>query len=483
MAVEGGSNTAHQIETHTEEEQSSLPLLRELTPPEIVEKLDQYIIAQDQAKRAVAVALRNRWRRMQVDEDFRDEITPKNILMIGPTGVGKTEISRRLAKLARAPFVKVEASKFTEVGYVGRDVESIIRDLVEVSVALVKEEEQERIREKAEREAEEEILDLLLPGSRQETEPVPGYSPMEAEDEAQAQAENSTRDRLRRLLKEGKFEDREVEIEVNKQVSTHMQVLGPQGMAEIEGQIKEMFSNMVPPQRERRRLAVKDARQLLISQALEALIDHEKVTEQALVRAEQSGIVFIDEIDKVCGKEGGGGKGPDVSREGVQRDLLPLVEGSTVSTKYGSVSTEHILFIASGAFHISRPSDLMPEFQGRFPIRVELQSLAAEHFYRILSEPRNALTRQYQELLGAEGLSLCFEEDALREIARLTEEVNRTAENIGARRLHTILEKVLEELSFTAHSRKGDTVTITVEGVKECLSEIVENADLSKYIL
>ncbi|MCB0329835.1 MAG: ATP-dependent protease ATPase subunit HslU [Bdellovibrionales bacterium] len=455
--------------------------LRELTPPQIVERLDQYIVAQEQAKKAVAVALRNRWRRLQVDESFRDEITPKNILMIGPTGVGKTELSRRLAKLARAPFVKVEASKFTEVGYVGRDVESIIRDLVEVSVALVKEEEQEFVQERARREAEEQILDLLLPGSREssssdELEREPGLF------ESEVKESNSTRERLRKLLAEGKFEEREIEVELTKQVSTQMQVLGPQGFAEIEGQIKDLFSNMVPPQKEKRRMKVCDARSVLTDQVVETLIDHEKVTELALRRAEQSGIVFIDEIDKVCGKESGG-KGPDVSREGVQRDLLPLVEGSTVATKYGSISTDHVLFIASGAFHISKPSDLMPEFQGRFPIRVELESLSAEHFFRILSEPRNALTRQYQELLAAEGVTLLFDDAALREIAKLTEEVNRTAENIGARRLHTILEKVLEELSFTAHEKQGETVTITVDVVRDRLSDIVQDSDLSKYIL
>ena len=445
-----------------------------LTPKEIVAKLDQYIVAQENAKKSVALALRNRWRRLQVQDEFREEITPKNILMIGPTGVGKTEISRRLAKLARAPFVKVEASKFTEVGYVGRDVESIIRDLVEASVALVREEEQERIREKALRAVEAELLDLLLPGSREED--------ADGEKEETSSAGTSTRERLRRLLEEGKFEEREVEVEVTKSVATQMQVLGPQGFAEIEGQIKDLFTNMIPQQREKRRVKVREAREILLQERLEILVDQEKVSELGLRRAEESGIVFLDEIDKVCGREAGG-KGPDVSREGVQRDLLPLVEGSIVSTKYGSLKTDHILFIASGAFHISKPSDLMPEFQGRFPIRVELESLTADHFYRILCEPQNALTRQYQALLETEGVRIEFTDEALREIARLTEEVNRTSENIGARRLHTILEKVLEDISFCADERSGETVTITVERVRERLEGIVRNVDLSKYIL
>ncbi len=445
----------------------------QLTPKEIVAKLDRYIVAQEGAKKSVALALRNRWRRLQVPDDFRDEITPKNILMIGPTGVGKTEISRRLAKLARAPFVKVEASKFTEVGYVGRDVESIIRDLVEASVALVREEEQERMRIRALRATQEDVLDLLLPGSRTDkTENEDGVHKEDA----------STRERLRRLLEDGKFEEREVEIEITKTAGTQMQVLGPQGFAEIEGQIKDLFSNMIPPQREKRRVKVREAREILLQQQLDSLIDHERVAELGLQRAEEGGIVFLDEIDKVCGKEGGG-KGPDVSREGVQRDLLPLVEGSIVSTKYGSLKTDHVLFIASGAFHIAKPSDLMPEFQGRFPIRVELESLSAEHFYRILCEPQNALTRQYQALLNTEGVRVEFSDDALREIARLTEEVNRTSENIGARRLHTILEKVLEDISFHADEHSSETIHITVEMVRERLESIVGNVDLSKYIL
>ncbi len=471
----------------TKEEISPQPTNNDdnLTPAEVVEALDQYIISQNDAKRAVAIALRNRWRRMHVSDEFRNEITPKNILMIGPTGVGKTEISRRLAKLAKAPFVKVEASKFTEVGYVGRDVESIIRDLVETAVQLVREEERERVSLEAQSEAEERILDLLLPGSRPTLDEEDAVFLQDDEGLAHKEAapsSNSTREKLRNLLRDGKFEDREVELEVTKQTHTHMQVLGPQGFSEIEGQIKDMFSNMVPQQKEQRRLPIRKAREIIIEEVQESLIDNDKVSELALERASQNGIVFLDEIDKVCGKDGGG-KGPDVSREGVQRDLLPLVEGSTVSTKYGSISTEHILFIASGAFHISKPSDLMPEFQGRFPIRVELQSLSAEHFYRILTEPKNALTKQYVELLATEGVTLAFADDALRRIAELTSEVNSRTENIGARRLATILEKLLEELSFSANTRSGESITIDAAYVNERLSEIVQDSDLSKYIL
>lgn len=461
--------------------------LREFTPPEIVEKLDQYIIAQGQAKRAVAVALRNRWRRLQVPESLQDEITPKNILMIGPTGVGKTELSRRLAKLARAPFVKVEASKFTEVGYVGRDVESIVRDLVEISIHLVREEEKEKVRGLAKEAAEERLLDLLLPGSdeKKESSGAQTFFGLGSDDDSEREPEREsspTREKLRGLLRQGKFDEREVEVEITKPVNTQMQFMGPQGLAEIEGQLKEMFSNMVPPQREKRRLKVAEARQVLEAESAENLIDNEKVTSQALIRAQQSGIVFIDEIDKVAARSSSG-KGPDVSREGVQRDLLPLVEGSTVSTKYGTVNTDHMLFIASGAFHTSKPSDLMPEFQGRFPIRVELESLTAEHFYRILREPKNALTKQYQELLKTEGVALEFTDAALREIANLTESVNNRTENIGARRLHTVLERLLETLSFSAHEYADQTVTIDDEKVREELASLVKDESLAQYIL
>ena len=463
-----------------------------LTPNQIVEELDRYVIAQEDAKKAVAIALRNRWRRLRVPSELRDEIMPKNIIMIGPTGVGKTEISRRLAKLAKAPFVKVEASKFTEVGYVGRDVESIIRDLVEASYNMVRDEERVSVAEKAALIVEERLLDLLLPGS--------GASAMRDDfygDNAEAilqdqegvghleeggvVAKQRTREKLRQLLREGKLEERVLDVETTKQVHTHMQVLGPQGMGEIEGQIKDMFANMVPKQKETKRLPLSEARKILQQETQDSLIDYEHVSHIARKRAEHTGIVFIDEIDKICGAHSS--KGPDVSREGVQRDLLPLVEGSTVSTKYGPVSTDHILFIASGAFHMSKPSDLMPEFQGRFPIRVELRSLQPKDFMRILKEPKNALIVQYCELLKTEGVELSFTDDAIEEIARLTAEVNNETENIGARRLHTLLEKLLEDLSFLAHEKKGESVLVDRQYVQSRLSSIVSNVDLSRFIL
>ena len=437
-----------------------------LTPKEIVEELDRYIIGQDDAKKAVAIALRNRWRRMQVDAEIRDEITPKNIIMIGPTGVGKTEISRRLAKLARAPFTKVEASKFTEVGYIGRDVESIIRDLIENAHNLVKEEEREKVTAKAEELVEEKLLDALLPNS--EASETNG-------------SESSTREKLRGLLKAGKLENREVEIETTKQVHTHLEVMGPPGMMEVEGQLKDMFSNLMPKQKDNKRLPVSEARKALLDEAADSLIDSDKVSSKAIKKAEQSGIVFIDEIDKICGQQEG--KGPDVSREGVQRDLLPLVEGCTVSTKYGPVKTDHILFIASGAFHISKPSDLMPEFQGRFPIRVELKSLSSEHFRRILTEPKNALTKQYSALLQTEGIDLEFADEGVVELAKLTEEVNSKTENIGARRLHTLLEKLVEDVSFNAPDLKGNSISVDKNYVEERLKGIAQDQDLSRYIL
>jgi len=485
-------------------ENDLLPDESALTPAEVVAELDRYIISQEAAKKAVAIALRNRWRRLRVSSEMRDEITPKNIIMIGPTGVGKTEISRRLARLVKAPFVKVEASKFTEVGYVGRDVDSIIRDLVDAAHMLVREEERRKVSAKAEKLAEEQLLDLLLPGSRPPAADVEGEAgladgqlPVETaardvflQDEQGVahpsqipleQAKQNTRQKLRDLLRAGKLEDRFVEVEIVKQVTTHMQILGPQGFGEIEGQIKEMFANMLPKQREVKKLQVRDARKVLIQEAQESLIDHEKTARLAVKRAEQTGIVFIDEIDKICGEHQT--HGPDVSREGVQRDLLPLVEGSTVNTKYGPVKTDHILFIASGAFHISKPSDLMPEFQGRFPIRVELSSLSPRDFVRILSEPKNALTKQYKELLKTEGVDLEFTSDGIEEIAALTAEVNSRTENIGARRLHTLLEKLLEDVSFSARDYAGRQVRIDRQYVREKLKDIVQDTDLSRFIL
>lgn len=484
-------------------ENGLLPDESALTPGEVVAELDRYIISQEAAKKAVAIALRNRWRRLRVCEDIRDEITPKNIIMIGPTGVGKTEISRRLARLVKAPFVKVEASKFTEVGYVGRDVDSIIRDLVDAAHLLVREEERQKVSAKAEKLAEEQLLDLLLPGSQSAAaQELPGYDeqgslvqagaegvflqdregvgrrPYESEEN---EAKSSTREKLRELLRAGKLEERIVEIEVVKQVTTHMQILGPQGFGEIEGQIKEMFANMLPKQKEIKKLQVRDARKALMQETQDSLIDHEKTSRFAVKRAEQTGIVFIDEIDKICGEDSR--RGPDVSREGVQRDLLPLVEGSTVNTKYGPVKTDHILFIASGAFHSSKPSDLMPEFQGRFPIRVELASLSPRDFVRILSEPKNALTKQYMELLNTEGVKLDFSADGIEEIAALTAEVNSRTENIGARRLHTLLEKLLEDISFAAGDYAGKTVKIDRAFVRDKLKGIVQDTDLSRFIL
>ncbi|TMA61202.1 MAG: ATP-dependent protease ATPase subunit HslU [Deltaproteobacteria bacterium] len=444
-----------------------------MTPREIVSELDRYIIGQHKAKRAVAIALRNRWRRQQVAEDLRDEIAPKNILMIGPTGVGKTEIARRLARLAQAPFVKVEASKFTEVGYVGRDVESMVRDLAELAVNMVKQESKEHIRLKAQTQAEERVLDLLLPLSAPRT----GFG---AESEPTA-AGQSTREKMRRMLREGKLNDREVELEVTKPAMPFIEVMAPQGMEEMENQLKEMFSNLLPKKTKQRRLKVPEALDLLAQEEADKLVDMETVVREAVRRVEQTGIIFIDEIDKIAGREGV--YGPDVSRQGVQRDLLPLVEGSTVNTKYGMVRTDHILFVASGAFHMSKPSDLIPEFQGRFPIRVELDPLTREDFVRILTEPRNALLTQYLALLETEGVKLKFAPGAAEEIARIAAVVNERTENIGARRLHTVVERLLEDLSFDAPELGGHEVVIDAPYVKDKLDAIVKDEDLSRYIL
>jgi ATP-dependent HslUV protease ATP-binding subunit HslU len=454
--------------------------MSQMTPREIVSELDRYIVGQRAAKRAVAVAMRNRWRRLQVPEELRDEIAPKNIIMIGPTGVGKTEISRRLAKLAQAPFLKVEASKFTEVGYVGRDVESMIRDIADLAIKMVKDEEQEKVRLRARELAEERVLDLLLPPVRVAErrvqalgEPIP---PSEPEESSAA-----TRDKLRRMLREGKLDERIVELEVTKAAIPMVEVFTPQGMEEMEFHLKDLFSNLMPKKTKKQRLRIPEALDMLTQEEAGKLVDMEVVTKEAICRVEQSGIIFIDEIDKIAGRESV--VGPDVSRQGVQRDLLPIVEGSTVSTKYGMVRTDHILFIASGAFHMSKPSDLIPEFQGRFPIRVELEPLTREDFVRILTEPQNALIKQYIALMETEGLRLHFTDDAVAEIAAIAAEVNQNTENIGARRLHTVMERLLESLSFDAPEMADREVTIDAEHVRAKLSDIVKDEDLSRYIL
>jgi len=437
------------------------------TPREIVSELDRYIVGQNNAKRAVAVALRNRWRRQQVAPDLRDEIAPKNIIMIGPTGVGKTEIARRLARLAQAPFVKVEASKFTEVGYVGRDVESMVRDLVELAILMVKTEEAKSQRLKAEDLAEERLLDLLLPGEKNLEDAKDGSS--------------TTRDKLRRLLRMGELNERMVEIETQDSQMPNMQVFGPQGSEDMGINIKEMFGNIFPKKTKNRKVKVSEAREMLVEMEAEKLVDMDKVQTLAKERTEQNGIIFIDEIDKIASREGG--HGPEVSREGVQRDILPIVEGSAVNTKYGPVKTDHILFIAAGAFHVAKPSDLIPELQGRFPIRVELDSLEEADFVRILTEPNNALIRQYQALMETEGIHLQFSKEAIAEIAKTAARVNERTENIGARRLHTIMEKLLEELSFNAPELQDKSLSIDDAFVRERLSDIADNEDLSRYIL
>jgi len=443
-----------------------------MTPREIVSELDRYIVGQKEAKRAVAIALRNRWRRQLVPEDLREEIAPKNIIMIGPTGVGKTEISRRLAKLSQAPFIKVEASKFTEVGYVGRDVESIIRDLTDLAVNMVKEEEKQKVELKAHEVAEERVLDLLLPAS----------SADEGDGEAiDGQRLQSTREKLKKMLREGKMDDRFVDIELTQSAMPMIEVLTPQGMEGMEFNLKEMFSNLMPKKTKKKTVKIPEALDILTQEEASKLVDMEKVTGEAIRRVEQSGIVFLDEIDKIAGRESM--NGPDVSRQGVQRDLLPIVEGSTVNTKYGMVKTDHILFIASGAFHTAKPSDLIPEFQGRFPIRVELSSLTKADFVRILTEPKNALIKQYEALLETEGVHLQFADDAIQEIALIASDVNERTENIGARRLHTILERLLDEVSFAAPEMHGKEVAIDAEYVRERLAPILNNEDLSRYIL
>jgi len=463
-----------------EEEQLALD---ELTPREIVAELDKYVIGQKDAKRAVAIALRNRTRRQKLPPDLAEEIIPKNIIMIGPTGVGKTEIARRLAKLANSPFLKVEASKFTEVGYVGRDVESMVRDLVEIAIDNVREEKLEDVADKAELNAEERLLDILLPPSPARTEPTSTTTGGVVIDGSTQLTESSsrTREKLRQQLREGKLDERMVEIDVRERNFPSFEILTNQGVEEMDVNIKDMLPNIFGQRTKKRKMKVNEAFEYLIQEEEQRLIDMDQVTRSAVDRVENSGIVFLDEIDKIAGREGG--HGPDVSREGVQRDILPIVEGTTVNTRYGMVRTDHILFIAAGAFHVSKPSDLIPELQGRFPIRVELQSLTMEDFVRILTEPKSSLVKQYTALLETEGVKLEFTHEALEEIAHFAFRVNESTENIGARRLHTIMERVLDELSFDAPEKKGEQVTVDADYVRKMLTDIVKDQDLSRYIL
>ena len=450
--------------------------MQQMTPREIVQELDKHIIGQDSAKRSVAIALRNRWRRSCVDESLRNEITPKNILMIGPTGVGKTEIARRLARLANAPFLKVEATKFTEVGYVGRDVESIVRDLMDIAVKMLREQEMNKVRHRAEDAAEERILDILLPPPRGSTF---GFN---AEGETvDYDKDNATRQKFRKKLREGDLDDKEIEVEVSVP-AMGVEIMAPPGMEEMTSQLQGMFANLGGGRKKTRKLPIRQAKKHLIDEEAARLINEDEIKARALEAVEQNGIVFLDEMDKIA-KRGEHGGGADVSREGVQRDLLPLVEGSTVTTKYGMVKTDHVLFIASGAFHVAKPSDLIPELQGRFPIRVELEALSAEDFVRILTEPDASLTEQYSALLETEDVTLQFTADGIRRIAEIAFQVNERTENIGARRLHTVMERLLEEISFAAADRGGETVLIDVQYVDEHLGELAKNEDLSRYIL
>ncbi|MEZ4747529.1 MAG: ATP-dependent protease ATPase subunit HslU [Calditrichia bacterium] len=451
--------------------------IREYTPRQIVEELDKYIIGQNEAKRSVAIALRNRWRRQQVDSALRDEIMPNNIILIGPTGCGKTEISRRLAKLANAPFIKVEASKFTEVGYVGRDVESIVRDLVDISVNMVREQKKESVKEKAREMAIERVLDILLPPP-----PLPKSGISLADEEGSPENKYlRNREKFRQKLLNGQLDERTVEIETPSDSQPTMQIFSPGGMEEMGINFQEILGNMMPKKSKKRKVNITEAIAILEQQEAQKLIDMDEVVQEAIRRVQNSGIVFLDEIDKIAGSSAK--SGPDVSREGVQRDLLPVVEGTTVATKYGMVKTDHVLFIASGAFHVSKPSDLIPELQGRFPIRVSLKSLSENDFVRILTEPENALTKQYRELMKTEGVTLEFDDSAIREIAKTASFVNSRAENIGARRLHTILSTLLEDLLFDAPQVENKSISITGEFVKEKLHNIVEDEDLRKYIL
>ena len=464
-------------------EPEALPSFDELTPREIVIELDKYIVGQNAAKKAVAVALRNRVRRQKLPPEVAEEILPKNILMIGPTGVGKTEIARRLARLAGCPFVKVEASKYTEVGYVGRDVESMVRDLVETSIDMVREEKLDEVAERAEQSAEERLLDLLLPSSPSPAEPgANAAANAGAASEAQRREQTQrTREKLRAQLREGKLDQRMVEVEVRERNMPSFEIITNQGVEEMDVNVKDMLSGMFGQQKKKRKMTVSEAFDYLIQEEEGRLIDMDQVTRLAVDRVEQMGIIFIDEVDKIAGREAG--HGPDVSREGVQRDILPIVEGTTVNTRYGMVRTDHVLFIAAGAFHTTKPSDLIPELQGRFPIRVELSSLSEADFIRILTEPKNALIKQYIALLDTEGLKLSFTEDAIAAVARFAATVNEHTENIGARRLHTILEKVLEEISFEAPEMKKKNVKIDAAYVQKQLVDIVKDQDLSRYIL
>ena len=465
--------------------------MQELTPSKIVEELDKYIIGQTDAKRAVAIALRNRWRRQQIEDVLREEILPNNIILIGPTGVGKTEISRRLAKLAAAPFVKVEASKFTEVGYVGRDVESMVRDLTDFAVSMVKAEKTKEVQSKAEHLADERILDILIPPVRKPHQPVqPVQVQTQTSAEQNGEEVNSeeyqnrkTREWMKTKLKNGEMDEKLIEFDSQAPPAMGMQVMGPFGMDDMGINIQEIVGNLMPKKRKKRKTTIAEARQILAQEEAQKLIDMEAVQREAIRRVEESGIIFIDEIDKVA-SSGGKGVGPDVSREGVQRDLLPIVEGTNVNTKYGVVRTDHVLFIASGAFHIAKPSDLIPELQGRFPIRVELKSLTEEDFVLILTTPQNALLKQYSALLETEGVKLNFTEDGIREIARIATEVNEAVENIGARRLHTILTTLLDEILFDVPDKiPSETLNISADFVKEKLDKIVKDRDLSKFIL
>lgn len=475
--------------TKKEVKANEKPLDKELTPSEIVAELDKYIIGQNNAKKSVAIALRNRWRRKQIQDSLREEIMPNNIILIGPTGVGKTEIARRLAKLSNAPFIKVEASKFTEVGYVGRDVESIVRELTDLGVSMVKSEKSIEVQKKAEYLAEERILDILLPPVKKKhddgsaAQATLGFSSPAPATEEDKEDNFKTREKFREKLHKGELDDRVIEIDVSGDGMPMMQVMGPIGLDDIGVNLQDLFSSVMPKKMKKRKMTVKEARVFLVQEEAHKLIDMDSVIKEAVTRVQEYGIVFIDEIDKIAGPQGKG-QGPDVSREGVQRDLLPIVEGSSVTTKYGSVKTDHVLFIASGAFHVAKPSDLIPELQGRFPIRVELNSLTEEDFVKILTQPQNALLKQYEALLKSEGVDLSFEDDGILEVAKIAAEVNEQVENIGARRLHTILSTVLEEILYnTPDKNKEKKIIVDKNMVNDKLKDIVKNRDLSRYIL